>query len=179
MNKRVLDGGAIWTSKKIAALDPAWIKPEYTWLYCLAASNGVFEIDPRVIWARCYAFSRPDIDVDKVAVILKAFEAAKLLFVWQQDGKTFGYWTNSDLPGRLPRKSWQERDRKNGNLPPDPPQDALRTFLSQSARQERAGVCKSVSGSGSGSGSGFGSGKNISSQEKASCDQIDSSKKAK
>ncbi len=59
MNKRLLDGGAMWTSKKIASLNPAWVKPEYPWLYCLAESNGVFEIDHRVIWARCYAAGRP------------------------------------------------------------------------------------------------------------------------
>lgn len=161
MAKRILDGEAMWSSKKIASLPEAY-RAEYSWLHSLAAANGVFERDDRVIWAKCYAITRPNKSPDDVTAILNDFIAVKLLFPWSAEGKEWLYWTNSDRPGRLPRKSWQERERKNGRLPPDPPQDTLQTFLHESAHQGRAantaGPCKSVPGSGLGSGLGTGSG---------------------
>ena len=49
---RVIVGEAIWNSKKIASLEPPSIRAEYSWLYSLAGSNGVFEIDIRAIWVK-------------------------------------------------------------------------------------------------------------------------------
>jgi hypothetical protein len=147
MNGRVLIGDAIWTSKKIASLQPPTIRAEYSWLYSLAGPNGVFEIDLRAIWVRCYAFGRPEISVEDIGSILTAFEGAGLLFVWEGNGKRFGFWTNSDKPGRRPRPTWLKRYAKQGKLDPDPPQDALKTYLeTMAARGEHAGSVQTARG---------------------------------
>jgi hypothetical protein len=189
MPKRVLDGEALWGSNKLDNVEPDWARAEYAWIYALAFSNGVFEANPRAIWVRCYAYNRPEITFEDVEVILAAFVRAKLLFVWVEGGKRWGYWTGSDKPGRLPRESWRKRDAARGKLGPDPPEDQLRAFLNggltESARSRRGGgtpeACNldggGVLGSGSGFGSGFGSGKTTSSQEKATCDNRNHPKK--
>ena len=170
MPARILHGEAMWGSHKLANVEPPWVRPEYAWLYPLAGSNSVFELDARAIWARCYAFNRPERPIEEVKTILAAFERAKLLFTWEQNGKRWGYWTGSEKPGRRPRPSWIERDRDKGKLGPDPPGDQLRRFLAEEpqrlTRDQRATdtpeACSlhasSVPGSGSGSGSGFGCG---------------------
>lgn len=181
MPKRILDGDAIWTSKKIAALEPAWVRPEYTWVHSLAGPNGVFEFDLRAIWARCYAFLRPEIGLPEVEIIFAAFQKTKLVFLWEQDGKQWAYWTNSDKPGRLPRKSWQKRYAEKGTLGPYPPEDALKKFMQEAAaRPSRASntpePCKphasSVQGIGSGTRIGSGLGKDSSSEGKAPSDVV-------
>jgi hypothetical protein len=132
MAGRVLIGdNGIWTSRKLANLQPAWARPEYAWLYPIAGPNSVFEYDPRAIWARAYAFARPDKSIEDVEALLAAFVDAKLLFTWEQDGKKWGYWTGSEKPGRRPRASWMKRYAERGLLDPDPPEEELRKFLSR------------------------------------------------
>jgi hypothetical protein len=136
MAGRVLIGdNGIWTSRKLANLQPAWARPEYAWLYPIAGPNSVFEYDPRAIWARAYAFARPDKSIEDVEALLAALVGAKLLFTWVQDGKQWGYWTGSEKPGRRPRASWMKRYAERGLLDPDPPKEELERFL---ARGERA-----------------------------------------
>lgn len=185
MPKRIFDGDAAWTSSKIAALEPVWVRPEYAWLHSLAGPNGVFEFDLRAIWARCYAFLRPEIGLPEVEIIFTAFHKTKLVFLWEQDGKQWAYWTNSDKPGRLPRKSWQKRYAERGTLGPYPPEDALKKFMQEAAaRPSRASgtpePCKRHASSvqGIGIGSGTGSGKTLLSEEKGSSDERDPSKKS-
>ena len=177
MPKRILDGEAMWGSHKIASMEPAWVRAEYPWWHSLAGANGVFELDLRAIWAKCYAYARPDKSLEDLRVIQDAFIQAKLLFTWEQNGKTWGYWVGSDKPGLLPRKSWRDREAKNGKLAPEPPEEELRRFLSSAddaqqvlalepARHSRVAdtpeACNlhgtSVPGFGFGSGSGIGSG---------------------
>ena len=185
MPKRIFDGDAAWTSSKIAALEPVWVRPEYAWLHSLAGPNGVFEFDVRAIWARCYAFLRPEIGLPEVEIIFAAFHKTKLVFLWEQEGKQWAYWTNSDKPGRLPRKSWQKRYAKSGTLGPYPPEEALKKFMQEAtARPSRASntpePCKPHASSvlGIGIGTGTGSGKTLSSEEKGSSDKRDPSKKS-
>ena len=185
MAKRIFDGDAAWTSSKIAALEPVWVRPEYAWLHSLAGPNGVFEFDVRAIWARCYAFLRPEIGLPEVEIIFAAFHKTKLVFLWEQEGKQWAYWTNSDKPGRLPRKSWQKRYAKSGTLGPYPPEEALKKFMQEAtARPSRASntpePCKPHASSvlGIGIGTGTGSGKTLSSEEKGSSDKRDPSKKS-
>jgi len=139
MSGRVIMGDAIWTSKKIAALEPPSIRPEYVWLYPLAGVNGVFELDLRAIWLRCYAYGRPDKSLADIESILGAFESVGLLFTWDQSGKRWGFWTNSDKPGRRPRPAWIKRYAEKGKLGPEPPADALKAYLERPpARDKRA-----------------------------------------
>ena len=196
MPKRVLDGEAMWTSRKIAQIQPLKFRAEYSWVYPVAHSNSAFEFDERELWVRCYGFARPDIDLETATAIFTEFQRVGLLFVWVEGGRQYGYWTGSDKPGRRPRKSWLERERKNGTLPPDPPEAELQAFLSKgddnNARQERAantpeacmehaqgvlGTPKRVSGIGTGIGTGRGNGKG--SDEKQSDDPLKTSRKKK
>ncbi|HUE50822.1 MAG TPA: hypothetical protein VMO80_00660 [Terriglobales bacterium] len=132
MAGRVLIGdNGIWTSRKLANLQPEWARPEYAWLYPIAGPNSVFECDPRAIWARAYAFARPDKSIEDVEGILAAFVEAKLLFTWEQDGKKWAYWTGSEKPGRRPRASWMKRYAERGLLDPDPPAEELKRFLAR------------------------------------------------
>ncbi len=172
MPKRVLDGEAMWASSKLARAEPTWARAEYAWLYPLAGSNGVFEVDARATWAKCYAYARPEKTVEDVEVILQGLEKAKLLFVWKQDGKQWGYWTGCEKPGRLPRQSWRKRDAEKGRLGPDPTEAELRQFLAgepaTAARLEGTAdtvvACKlhATKVPGFGSGSGIGSGRTSS-----------------
>lgn len=157
---RVIVGEAIWNSKKIAALEPPSIRAEYPWLYSLAGSNGVFEIDVRAIWVKCYAFGRQDKTIDDVQQILTAFEKGGLLFVWDEGGRRWGYWTGCDKPGRLPRLTWRKRDAKKGKLGPEPPKDSLESYRAEAAARmlhacdtlpTRSEHASSVSGLGFGS----------------------------
>jgi hypothetical protein len=133
MAGRVLIGdNGIWTSRKLANLQPEGARPEYAWLYPIAGPNSVFECDARAIWARAYAFARPDKSIEDVEALLAAFVDAKLLFTWEQDGKKWGYWTGSEKPGRRPRASWMKRYAERGLLDPDPPEEELRKFLAHS-----------------------------------------------
>ena len=43
MPKRVVDGEAVWTSRKLKMIEPEWVRGEYTNLLPLALANGVFE----------------------------------------------------------------------------------------------------------------------------------------
>lgn len=185
MPSRVINGDALWTSRKIAQVEPLEFRSEYSWMYAVAESNGVFELDARAIWARCYAFARPNIDFTKVEAILTEFERVKLLFPFEQDGHSYAYWTGSNRPGRRPRKSWLDRQRKNGNLPPDPPEAELQAFLTKEdsppARRERVDNVQEHAGGVSGFGLGTGTGRGVGegSDEKQSDDPLKTSRKKK
>jgi len=104
MPKRVIDGEAVWGSDKLTSLPPS-AQREYPWLYPLADCNGNFELtNLRAVWGRVYA-SRPDITTEDMASIIGAYNEVGLLFIWQENGKRYGHWTNSDRAGRLPRES--------------------------------------------------------------------------
>jgi hypothetical protein len=127
MPKRVVDGEGLWRSDKLSMIEPASRRAEYANLLPLALSNGVFEANPRRIWATVYSYNRPDVTLEDVVEILDEFERVKLLFRWTAaDGKVWGYWTGIEKPGRLPGVS---RRGKNEAIGPEPPLDSIRKVL--------------------------------------------------
>src|SRR6185437_10669782 len=126
MPKRIIDGEALWGSDRIASVEPEWVRPEYANLIPLALSNGVFEFSVRRVWKDVYAYNRPSMTEKKVAIVLEALRAAKLLFVFQAEGKSWGFWTGIDRPGRLPSRERRGTHEKTG---PEPPAELLQSFL--------------------------------------------------
>lgn len=127
MPKRVLDFDALWASDKLAAC-AEWAQSEYAWLYGLADASGSFEItNMRVIWGRVAAI-RKNLTLERLQEIFDEFIARGLLFIWQENGKRYGHWTGSDVPGRLPRRSWRMRLEK---LAPPVPCEALAAYSSR------------------------------------------------
>jgi len=134
MPKRVIDFDALWASDKLAAC-AAWAQAEYAWLYGLADGNGSFELtNLRVIWGRVAAI-RKNLSLERLEQIFEEFRANGLLFVWEENGKTYGHWTNSDLPGRLPPPSWRQRLER---LAPPVPLEARAEYMKSCSRPRRS-----------------------------------------
>ena len=124
MPKRVIDFDALWASDKLASC-AEWAQSEYAWLYGLADASGSFEItNLRVIWGRVAAI-RKNLTLERLREIFDEFIARGLLFTWEQNGKRYGHWTGSDVPGRLPPPSWRMRLQK---LAPPVPREALAAY---------------------------------------------------
>lgn len=127
MPKRVLDFDALWASDKLASC-AEWAQAEYAWLYGLADASGSFEItNLRVIWGRVAAI-RKNLTIERLEQVFQEFIARGLLFTWEQNGKRYGHWTGSDVPGRLPPPSWRARLER---LAPPLPRGELAAYLSQ------------------------------------------------
>jgi hypothetical protein len=153
--KRVVDGEAIWTSRKLRLVEPEWVRGEFTNLLPLALANGVFELDADQIWARVYAYLRPSISRDDVSKIVAAFERSGLLFGWNDgDGKRWGFWIGIDKPGRLPRLSRVKG--RHERLGPTPPKEALEKYVATQWYTNGAPVVSLGFGFGLGSGTGLG-----------------------
>jgi hypothetical protein len=98
----------MWASDKISAC-AEWAQAEYAWLYGLADCAGCFELtNLRVIWGRVSAIRR-SLSLERLQQVFDEFEDKGLLFVWEENGKRYGNWTGSDVPGRLPPPSWRNR----------------------------------------------------------------------
>jgi hypothetical protein len=124
MPKRVIDFDALWASDKLAAC-AEWAQCEYAWLYGLADASGSFEMgNLRVIWGRVAAI-RKNLTLERLGEIFDEFIARGLLFTWEENGKRYGHWTGSDVPGRLPPPSWRMRLEK---LAPPVPRQALAAY---------------------------------------------------
>jgi hypothetical protein len=124
MPKRVIDFDALWGSDKLAAC-AEWAQAEYAWLYGLADASGSFELtNLRVIWGRVAAI-RKNLTLERLQEIFDEFIARGLLFAWEENGKRYGHWTGSDVPGRLPAPSWRARLEK---LAPPVPAEALAAY---------------------------------------------------
>jgi hypothetical protein len=124
MPSRVIDGDKMHQSDKIAAL-PGWAQPEYAWLYALADANGVLELtNLRAVYSRAYAI-RSRFSFAKFTKLIQLFNSVGLLFIWEADGKRYGYWTGAERRGRLPSLSTRARYNPIGILPPA---DQLRAF---------------------------------------------------
>jgi hypothetical protein len=166
MNKRILDGAALWKSDKIARIQPEWMRAEYANWIPLALANGVFEADTRRIWATVYSYNQPDISFDDAEEIKREFCRVGLLFFWPDGptGKVWGFFVGIDKAGRLPPESRVKK--KHVETGPTPPADALRQYveLTRFKPLESSMVSHWLtngclgSGSGSGLGSGLGSG---------------------
>jgi hypothetical protein len=164
MHKRVIDGNALWTSDKLALVDPRF-RAEYANLIPLATSNGTFEANPKKIHRLVYAYNRPDIAVEQVAAMLNEFEHSKMLFRWEQDGKNWGYFVGIEKEGRLPAPS----HRKYEKIEVEVPQDQLTKFLAGATQGEpkaETWVTQGIALTGSGSGFGFGVGSEYGSGSK-------------
>ena len=119
MPKRLIDGEALWKSRKLKRVSLSY-RAEYANLIPLAEVNGVFEYDPHLIWLEVYAFNRPDISLEDVVQIMDEFERAEMLTRWEEDGKWWGHWTG--IEKRLPAPSALKRgDYKIKNGVPNPP----------------------------------------------------------
>ena len=159
MPKRVLDGEALWRSKKLRQVQPVKFRAEYANLLPLALSTGSFECDADTIWTDVYAFNRPDVTPEDVAAILDEYEKVKLLFRWTVDGKTWGYWVGIDKEGRLPTGTTYLHAKKG----PLPPAEAYKAFtgvdrIERSLTGQEPVADRQGKGSGSGLGLGKGSG---------------------
>ncbi len=129
MPNRVIDFEAMWGSDKLAAC-AAWAQAEYAWLYGLADANGSFELtNVRVIWGRVAA-ERGNLSLERLEQVFAEFRDKGLLFVWEENGKTYGHWTNCEKAGRLPRAS-RRSSRYEKVFAPPVPEDAYRAYLAQ------------------------------------------------
>jgi hypothetical protein len=127
MPKRVIDFDAMWASDKLASC-AEWAQTEYAWLYGLADASGSFEMtNLRVIWGRVAAI-RSNLTLERLAQVFEEFIARGLLFTWEENGKRYGHWTGSDVPGRLPPPSWRMRLEK---LAPPIPRAALAAYTAR------------------------------------------------
>jgi hypothetical protein len=128
--KRVLDFDAMWGSDKLASC-AEWAQAEYAWLYGLADASGCFELtNLRVIWGRVAAIRR-NLTLERLEQIFNEFQDKGLLFAWEENGKRYGHWTGSDVPGRLPPPSWRMRLER---LAPPVPKQQLAEYMSQFSR---------------------------------------------
>jgi hypothetical protein len=134
MPKRVIDFDAMWGSDKLASC-AEWAQAEYAWLYGLADASGCFELtNLRVIWGRVAAIRR-NFSLERLEQIFHEFQEKGLLFVWEENGKRYGHWTGSDVPGRLPAPSWRVRLER---LAPPVPKQQLAEFMSRFSRGRAA-----------------------------------------
>jgi hypothetical protein len=134
MPKRVIDFDAMWGSDKLAAC-AEWAQAEYAWLYGLADASGCFELtNLRVIWGRVAAI-RKNLTIERLEQIVREFQDKGLLFVWEHEGKRYGHWTGSDVPGRLPPPSWRMRLER---FAPPVPKQQLAEYMSRYARGRAA-----------------------------------------
>ena len=134
MPKRVIDFDAMWGSDKLASC-AEWAQAEYAWLYGLADASGCFELtNLRVIWGRVAAIRR-NLSLERLEQIFHEFQDKGLLFVWEENGKRYGHWTGSDVPGRLPAPSWRIRLER---LAPAVPKQGLAEFMSRFSRGRAA-----------------------------------------
>src|SRR5579863_3084591 len=134
MPKRVLDFDAMWGSDKLAACAP-WAQAEYAWLYGLADACGCFELtNLRVIWGRVAAI-RGNLTIERLEQVFIEFQEKGLLFVWDHEGKRYGHWTGSDVPGRLPAPSWRMRLER---FAPPVPKAQLAEYMARFARGRAA-----------------------------------------
>ena len=166
MNKRILDGAGLWKSDKLARMQPEWMRAEYANLIPLALANGVLEADTRRIWATVYSYNRPEISFEDVEEIKRELCRVGLLFLWpdEQSGKIWAYFTGIDKLGRLLSRS--RLDKKHEPIGPNPPADALRSYieLTRSKPLESSVVSQWLANGclGFGIGIGLGTGKTIS-----------------
>jgi hypothetical protein len=134
MPKRVLDFDAMWGSDKLASC-AAWAQAEYAWLYGLADASGCFELtNLRVIWGRVAAI-RGSLTLERLEQVFAEFQDKGLLFVWEHEGKRYGHWTGSDVPGRLPPPSWRMRLER---FAPPVPKQQFAQYMGQFARGRAA-----------------------------------------
>lgn len=144
MPKRIIDGEiTLWTSSKLAQVQPPEIRGDYAWQLPLSLGNGVFECDPTLVWATAYSFNRPEITVEMIKQMHNEFERVGLLGRWQEpDGKWWACFPELRKPGVLPPPS-RKRHYECG---PEPPQELLERFEVQPANGQLAVTYRAANG---------------------------------
>jgi hypothetical protein len=157
--KRVIDFEAMWGSDKIDAC-PEWAQAEYAWIYGLADANGSFELSNlRVPYSKVAAI-RKNLPFERFEQIIGEFNEKGLLFVWSENGKRYGHWTNSDRPGRLPQPT-RRGPRYGPIFAPQVPKCELQAYLTRSlTRCDKESVARDAE-SVLGLGLGVGKGENL------------------
>lgn len=164
MPSRMIDYENLWASEKLAACESS-MRVEYLWLYGCADANGSFELNLRGIHSKVSAI-RPRLTLQRIERLFAEFEHRGLLFTWRENGKSYGHWTGSDRPGRLPKPSERHRYKK---LAPDVPTEELSAYVSRFTHDSLAtasplgvgvglGLDRGLEGDGIGNGVGVGVG---------------------
>jgi hypothetical protein len=125
-----------WHSTKVSNINPKEWRPEYAWLVAVAYVDGTFEADPQDIWARAYAYARPDWSAEKVAQLLNEFERVGLLQrTKDEEGRIWGFWTGADkfTPSPSQKSHYKAGKRSLFN-------DKSRANLAQASTDSRAGL---------------------------------------
>ena len=136
MPTRMIDYEALWASTKLARC-AAWAQAEYAWLYGLADAFGCFELtNIRVIWGKV-ATIRKNFTFQRLGRVMNEFNEKGLLFIWEENGKRYGHWTNSDRPGRLPPPSLRARYSR---ATPTVPADQLKAYMEATANRISADI---------------------------------------
>jgi hypothetical protein len=94
-----------------------------------------------VIWGRVAAI-RKNLSLELLQEIFDEFIARGLLFSWEENGKRYGHWTGSDIPGRLPARSWRARLQK---LAPPVPAEALAAYSARFGGSKEGIVLRAAS----------------------------------
>src|ERR1019366_6021306 len=118
MPKRVVDGDAMWRSRKLKSVREEFRMHYANWIP-MANHNGVFEASPDSIWSIVYAFLMPHITEQDVAAMLTEFERCNLIDTWEESGKRWGFFVGMDKPGRLPSEAHKKRYAKGFPEPRD------------------------------------------------------------
>lgn len=145
MPSRMIDYPALWTSNTLALCSES-VRLLYAWCYGLADANGSFELDMRAIHGQVSVIV-PRLTRRRIEKAFAEFEKVGLLFTWQENGKTYGHWTKSDLPGRLPKFSERGRYKK---FAPPVPQKELGDYMSRQHRDRGASMSQTGVGVGVG-----------------------------
>jgi hypothetical protein len=128
-----------------------------------------------LVWRTCYSAVRTGWTIEDVTAMLDTFEAAKMLFRWKVDGKTYGFFIGMQKEGRLPKPSDREKSAKqwqHGMMPEKelasflevPVKKVRETYrellatISRPTRDKSAKKSPTGNGIGVGSGSGLGAG---------------------
>ena len=134
MPKRVIDFDAMWGSDKLASC-AEWAQAEYAWLYGLADASGCFELtNLRVIWGRVAAIRR-NLTTRAARADLRRISRQRIAVCLGAEGKRYGHWTGSDVPGRLPPPSWRMRLER---LAPPVPKQQFAEYMSRFSRGRAA-----------------------------------------
>jgi len=84
----------------------------------MAEANGTFEASPSRVYAKIYSYLLPSFTKKRVQSVLDAFVRAGLVYLWEEQGKSWGYFVGIEKSGRLP--DYRHLDRYK-NLPPNCP----------------------------------------------------------
>lgn len=126
----------VYHSNKVSNIQPKEWRPEYSWLLPLSYVDGTFEAEAQHVWAKAYAYSRPDWSTEKVAQLLDEFERVGLLQRTKDEhGRVWGFWTGSDnfTPPPSQRSHYKQGKRDLFN-------DTARAHLEQVSTNSRAGL---------------------------------------